>query len=108
MTSTPQPHDPPGTLWDGKRRVVQLVPAAPGWWAQYYPNDAKADRWSSPVACWALVEDTAGKQSIVGVDPTGTDWSTLGDPIDQEVVYFFSPESPDDAEGDAKPDLPER
>jgi hypothetical protein len=51
-------------------RIVSLVPAERGWRALYageYPEDEESSR----VVAWALTEDAAGAQEIVGmiVDP---------------------------------------
>jgi hypothetical protein len=88
-------------------RILQLVPAAPGWWVQYR-FEARKDCWSAPLACWALVEDDDGFQYIRGVDPTNNDWHNWGEPIRQEVLYFYSTEVPENAIGTSEPPLPEQ
>lgn len=88
-------------------RILQLVPAAPGWWVHYRSED-RDQCWTASIACWALVEDTNGYQYIRGVNPTNDDWHQWGDPINQDVLYFYSAEVPENATGTSEPPLPER
>jgi hypothetical protein len=60
------------------KKIMQLIPAAPGWFATY--ND-DGNRIEAPVAAWALMEDDFGDRWIEGVDPAASGWggSTVGD-----------------------------
>lgn len=90
-------------------RIVQLVPAAPGWWV-HFRSETRDDCWTAPIACWVLIEDTKGYQCIRGVDPTNEDWYEHGYPLCEQdkVVYFYSVEVPENANGISEPPLPER
>jgi hypothetical protein len=94
-----------GRTVDGER-ILQLVPAAPGWWVRYRFEDP-ADWWTAPIACWALVE-IGGQQYIRGVNPTTDDWHEHGTPLHQDVLYFYSAEVPENALGTSEPPLPKR
>ncbi|MDT0353743.1 hypothetical protein [Pseudonocardia charpentierae] len=60
-------------------KIVQLIPAAPGWWVEHLPEPESDDTQSKfgGVAFWALVEDTSdGTRHVVGVDPA---WIALNE-----------------------------
>jgi hypothetical protein len=52
-------------------KILQLSPAAPGWWVRY-----RDGRWTAPIVAWALAETEEGWQHIYGVDPSGDDFQT--------------------------------
>lgn len=83
------------------KRIVEIIPARPGWYARWRLADATR---CHPVALWALLEETgdgAGRE-VVGMDTTGR-WPGAAhiDPDEQFVRYLFQPPEqgqPEDAE----------
>ena len=78
-------------------RIVQIIPAAPGWFAHYVgvsrcadPEPGLPQAWY-PIAAWALLEDAAGRRRIVGVDMTGTGpaWCPPVNPTDNLAEYTY-------------------
>ena len=75
-------------------RVIQLVPAAPGWTATYEENtDATRD---VPVALWALVEDTSGgaDRFIIGVVPERVEGDLIEVAQDPGFLTYKGPAGP--------------
>jgi hypothetical protein len=81
------------------KRIVEIVPATPGWYARW--RIAAQHTMAYPITVWALVEDPDGtNRGVVGVDSAGQ-WPGGGDnePDGDFVRYIFQvPESgaPDD------------
>ncbi len=51
-------------------KILQIVPAQPGWYARFADCDADDDAVSiAPVVCWALAETEEG-QAVEGLVPT--------------------------------------
>jgi hypothetical protein len=57
-------------------RIVSLIPAETGWRA-FYGGEYDYDSESARVVAWALVEDEAGAQRIVGLVVSGEDATAL-------------------------------
>jgi hypothetical protein len=57
-------------------RIVSLISAEAGWRA-LYGSDVEADAESARVVAWALLENGAGAQRVVGLVVDGTDPTTL-------------------------------
>jgi hypothetical protein len=72
-------------------KIIQIIPAAPNWWAHY--RDTGED-FECPIAAWALIEDKDGYRWIAPVDPTGKDWD--GSPLAQEHEIVYRPDGPPD------------
>ena len=52
------------------RRIVEIVPAAPGWYARW--RFTREHTMSYPLAVWALAEEPDGtNRQVVGVDAAG-------------------------------------
>jgi hypothetical protein len=47
-----------------KKRILQVIPALPGYWALYSEAEDKAVQASLPVVCWVLTEDDTGFQDV--------------------------------------------
>jgi len=77
-------------------KIHQLIPANPGWWVRYRAESPE-NEWIAPIVAWALGENMQGGQQIYGVDPSGDEFHLYGDVVNQEAVYFYSPEPPPDA-----------
>ena len=82
------------------KRIIEIVPARPGWYARWrFAPDATR---SYPVTVWALVEDTEeASREVVGVDSVGQ-WPGADDNeagADFVRYLFQSPDlgQPDDA-----------
>jgi hypothetical protein len=54
-------------------RIVQIIPAVPGYYARYSATQADERDCYGPVAAWALLENGRGERRLVGVDVTGGD-----------------------------------
>jgi hypothetical protein len=57
-------------------RIVSLIPAETGWRA-FYGGEYDYDAESARVVAWALVEDDAGAQQVVGMVVGGADQTEL-------------------------------
>lgn len=83
------------------KRIVEIVPARPGWYARWRPT-AQATR-SCPVAVWVLVEEEGANREVIGIDSDGRWPGADGDQADAEFVrYLFQPPEsgqPEDATG---------
>lgn len=82
------------------RRIVEIVPARPGWYARWRPEPDTTR--SCPVAVWVLIEDADGaNREVVGMDTEGRWPGTDDGESDSEFVrYLFQPPEsgqPDDA-----------
>ncbi|MDG4801242.1 hypothetical protein [Micromonospora sp. WMMD980] len=82
------------------KRIVEIVPARPGWYARWRlgPDTTRC----YPVTLWALLEaNDGGGREVVGVDCVGQ-WPGADDDTDADFVrYLFqTPDSgvPEDAE----------
>jgi hypothetical protein len=75
-------------------RVLQLVPAGPGWTATY-KEDTEAAR-DVPVALWALVEDThgGGDRFIIGVVPERVQGDLIEVAQDPAFLTYRGPDDP--------------
>lgn len=78
------------------KRIVEIIPARPGWYARWRRSDATR---CYPVTLWALLEesgDEAGRE-VVGMDSAGR-WpgTTESEPDAQFLRYLFQP--PEDGE----------
>lgn len=98
----PKPPEGDGTVALSGAKILQLIPAAPGWWVRYHDDDPAAE-WTAPIVAWALAENKRGWQHIYGVDPSGPEFHIYGDHVNQEVTYFYSPEPPPGAHGVGDP-----
>jgi len=54
---------------DTSRRIVQIIPAQPGWEAVYALNEEDGGIHRAPLVCWALVESGAagGLRHVTGM-----------------------------------------
>lgn len=84
------------------RRIVEIVPARPGWYARWRPapNATRA----CPVAVWVLVEEADGaNREVIGMDADGQWPGAETDGASGEFVrYLFQPPEtgqPEDACG---------
>lgn len=83
------------------KRIVEIIPARPGWYARWRRSDATR---CYPVTLWALLEessDEAGRE-VIGMDSAGR-WpgSAETEPDAQFVRYLFQPPEqgePEDAD----------
>jgi hypothetical protein len=75
-------------------RLIQLIPAAPGWWAKLKVSGG-GDPVLAPIAAWGLVEhnaeDGTAERFMKGIDATGEDW--FGQELDWDglIEYVFDP-----------------
>jgi len=82
------------------KRIIEIVPARPGWYARWRPDPA-ATR-ACPVAVWVLVEEADGaNREVIGIDVEGR-WPGADDdePGVEFVRYLYQPPDsgqPDDA-----------
>lgn len=83
-------------------RIVQLVQAQPGFYAQYAGVDGDADS-VTPIACWALLEDEYGKQRVIGVDVIGDGDSWTPDMIAGNLREYVHSHIPLDVNGKPLP-----
>ncbi|WP_433528704.1 hypothetical protein ACQPYA_20440 [Micromonospora sp. CA-263727] len=92
------------------KRIVEIVPARPGWYARWRLADAETPTGGAaagstrcyPVSLWALLEEADGTgREVIGVDCAGQ-WPGADDGTGAEFVrYLFrTPDSgpPEDAE----------
>jgi hypothetical protein len=97
-----QPSPPsPSPSW----RIVQLVPAEPGWVASYRLTFQRDELpWHEPqehaVVAWALRESAAGLQEVVGLIAAGRDTGRLVAAVDlvepgEGVTYREPREAPE-------------
>ncbi|HEX5595472.1 MAG TPA: hypothetical protein VFX61_05515 [Micromonosporaceae bacterium] len=84
------------------RKIVEIVPARPGWYARWRP--APDSTRACPVAVWVLMEGSDGaNREVIGIDTEGQWPGADRDQADAEFVrYLFQPPEsgqPDDACG---------
>ncbi|ASW54995.1 hypothetical protein [Plantactinospora sp. KBS50] len=83
------------------KRIVEIVPARPGWYARW--RNGADSTCSYPVTVWALVEDSEpGSREVIGIDSIGQ-WPGADGSEDGVVFvrYLFHPPGegrPEDAE----------
>lgn len=73
------------------RRIVEIVPARPGWYARWRP--APDETRTCPVAVWVLIEDADGaNREVIGMDAEGQ-WPGIEDGASsgEFVRYLFQP-----------------
>ncbi|HEX6968225.1 MAG TPA: hypothetical protein VF174_05365 [Micromonosporaceae bacterium] len=72
------------------RKIVEIVPARPGWYARWRPGPDTTR--TCPVAVWVLIEDADGSnREVVGMDEHGH-WPGADVDSDGEFVrYLFQP-----------------
>jgi hypothetical protein len=71
-----------------EQKVIQIAPAAPGWWAQF------SDHQLEPVAVWALVEDQECKPfQLLGAYVAGDEFTTTAG-CDNFERFVFDPRPP--------------
>lgn len=91
------------------KRIVEIVPATPGWYARW--RLAQQHTMSYPVMVWALVEDSDGSQrQVAGVDSMGQ-WPGGGAEQTGDFVMYVYQEpgrgEPDDVFNPAKTPIEE-
>ncbi|MBE1490192.1 hypothetical protein [Plantactinospora soyae] len=86
------------------KRIVEIVPARPGWYARWR-LDPDTTR-SYPVSVWALLEETdEGGREVIGVDSVGQ-WpgSEQNEAGGDFVRYLFQPPDSGTPEDAARPE----
>lgn len=86
------------------KRIVELVPARPGWYARWRVGPGGTR--SYPVAVWALLEDPdQDSREVIGVDSVGQ-WpgAEENETGGEFVRYLFQPPESGEPEDAAGPD----
>lgn len=70
-----------------EEKILQIIPAN-GWSAKYTQEDGD---FTSPLVCWALVEDEDGTRRVVGLD--GADYVDTAECAVNFQRYIYESES---------------
>jgi hypothetical protein len=73
---------------DQSTRIVQLVPAPPGWEAVFHPLDSPKGDFRTPVGAWALIETGEPPvQQVVGMVAIHSESLKLITEIDETIEF---------------------